>query len=352
MCLSYLFSISIKTSNTCQVSTHQKSTRYHYVDLIRFVSALIVCGGHLFFSANHSIERDSSFHLFSLFQTGAFSVNLFFCLSGAALHSQLVKVGFTRNWIIARLVRLLPLYWICLAVPLILGLILGTNFSYPQYAYVLDFFGLQSFSSSIAITPGNPPLWSLSVEIILSFSLLLVPLILKHRAILFVLTLVALILFASTSNPVLNAVPFFYVGFSISKLKSRIPSVRSHLTNLLLPVSVLVLPISLMEIRSFRLMMFLELALCAIIVFLSLGTDLILKTKIHNLTNRSYSLYCVHFPVVTFIDKAFFPNDQRISLIQIVLSVCCISFVTEVAYQFVDRKAMVISRNLLRLSNR
>lgn len=99
-------------------------------------------------------------------------------------------------------------------------------------------------------------------------------------------------------------------------------------------------------------MMFLELALCALIVFLSLGTSLILKTKIHNLTNRSYSLYCVHFPVITLIDKAFFPNDQRVSLTQIVLSLSCIGFVTEVAYQFVDRKAMAVSRKLLRLSNR
>lgn len=229
---------------------------------------------------------------------------------------------------------------------------LGTNFSYPGYAYVLDFFGLQSFSSNIAITPGNPPLWSLTVEIILSFSLLFVPLISRHRIVLAISTLAALSVFASTNNPVLNAVPFFYAGFLVSNLKSRIPSIKSIQTNTLLPISILIFPIVLLEIKSFRLMMFLDLALCTLIVSLCLGSSLKLKTKIHSLTNRSYSLYCVHFPVITLIDRVFFPNDQQISLIEIVLCLCCVGFVTEVAYQFVDRKAMAVSRNLLRLSNR
>ena len=326
--------------------------RYHYMDLIRFVSALIVCGGHLFFSANHSIGDSSPFNFFGLFQTGAFSVNLFFCLSGAALHTQLAKVGFTRNWITARLVRLLPLYWICLSVPIISGLMLGTNFSYPRYAYILDFFGLQSFSANIAITPGNPPLWSLSVEIILSLSLLFVPLISRHRVILAISIFAALVLFASTNNPILNAVPFFYAGFMVSNVKSKIPSISSHFTNALLPILILFLPVALIELESFRLMMFLELILCMLIISLCLGSSLTLRTKIHSFTNRAYSLYCVHYPVITLIDKAFFPNDQRISLTQIVTSLCCVGFVTEVAYQFVDRKAMAISRNLLRHPNK
>ena len=239
--------------------------------------------------------------------------SIFFCLSGAALHSQLVKVGFTRKWIFARVVRLFPLYWICLVIPILFGWTIGEDFSYPGYAYSLDILGLQSVSPNTAITPGNPPLWSLSVGIILSFSLLLIPFIKLYA-------IVALSLFSNTNNPILNAIPFFYAGYLASNLKSRLTSINPYLTNLLLPISILIAPIFLIMVEPIRLRMYLQLVLITLIVCLCLSSKLVLRANFHSITIRSYSLYCVHFPIIMLSDRVYFSSSQRLSLTQTVLS--------------------------------
>lgn len=143
------------------------------LDLLRFSSAILVFLGHLIYGAEHQIHPLYQNRATSVLKLGSFFVFVFFFLSGIALRYQTEKYGHGRQWLFARVVRLMPMYWVTLIVSLLGALYFGAKIDYPAHGYALTFMGLQSLSQSVSIPPGNPPLWSLSVEIILSISLML-----------------------------------------------------------------------------------------------------------------------------------------------------------------------------------
>ena len=274
---------------------------------MRFLAALIVFFGHLLYGADHVLKLNASFRFLDIFRAGEFAVLLFFTLSGIALRFQTDKFQANRFWLFARLIRLMPMYWVTFALPVISGLLIHVKFSYPLYAYPIAFLGLQSFFPNFAIPPGNPPLWSLSVELIMSIALLVLVHFHRRQAkLVLALGLVSLGLIWPYIL-ILYCMPFFYVGYILSDIKKlfvcqRFFSVVFIFVSLFLSIAGRHFLNTSTE-RQEYLFLLLQISL------LGLFCLAIPKSRENLITfasRRSYALYATHFPVILIIEKVFF----------------------------------------------
>ena len=140
------------------------------LDLSRFIAAIIVLLGHfIFIDKNFSLI--SKISLLGFFQSGAHAVLFFFTLSGFVLTRKGTNINF--SWLVARLVRLLPVYFVCFVSPVIALAIAAPEelLRYPLTGLFLALLASQALSSEYYLTGPNSPLWSLSVEVWLSIIL-------------------------------------------------------------------------------------------------------------------------------------------------------------------------------------
>ena len=156
-------------------------------------------------------------HFESILSSGAFAVVVFFGLSGIALRFQTDKFGLSFRWLAARFIRLIPVYWVTFLLPFFGFYLLGVHFSYSWYGFVISVFGLQALFHNIAVPPANGPLWSLSVEIYLSASLVVIGFWRRQSGFLCLLTLIlAAVLFPK--NLILQGLPIFYFGYLLPSI--------------------------------------------------------------------------------------------------------------------------------------
>jgi peptidoglycan/LPS O-acetylase OafA/YrhL len=316
------------------------------------VAALVVMSGHLLHIKSSSSGFLIGSHLEKILSSGSFAVTIFFGLSGVALRYQTDKFGINFRWIIARFIRLMPVYWVTLLPPIIGCYLLGVHISYPAYGFIVSTFGLQAIASGITVPPVNGPLWSLSVELYLSASLLIIG---KWREISSRVILVAL-MFTNLILPeslIAQGLPIFYLGYLLPSLKFE--SVKNNtlkMVVIMIPISVLIIDPKIVQGKYLGLT---NLSLCYLLASLVTTGCVIYssanKTYLAEISQRSYSLYAVHAPILLFVDKIFFSHNRFTSASQVILSIIVIIFATEILYRFIERPSIKFSRSFLSRKN-
>jgi peptidoglycan/LPS O-acetylase OafA/YrhL len=324
--------------------------RNYAIDKLRMISAFIVVTGHI---SKYTVKDDPRSNLIygSFFQLGFFAVLLFFALSGTALRYQTDKFGLTRNWIVARQIRLLPMYWLAFVIPIFLfTYVYNKELNYPWYGYLLTLFGMNSYFSEIRIPPVNNPLWSLSVEIQLSLFLIIIGKFKKTFYLLICLLMLIIASFAfGEKQPIAIAVPIFYLGYILPSF--NIKPIKSASTNKILTIIFTILFISISNIilisdintNRGKLLQYILIFLLLLFCLVNPGTK---KTVFAKYSQRSYALYACHFPIILIYKKLFFDNSllngTKIFVLLVIIAVS-----TEIIYKLIDLPSIKVSRAYL-----
>jgi len=311
------------------------------------LAAIIVMMGHLLHIKPYDSRKIFGDFIDNFFSLGSFSVLVFFGLSGIALNFQIEKYGSGFHWFIARYIRLMPVYWSCLFPPITACLLMNVQIDYPTRGYLLSFFGFQAIFHDLLLPPVNGPLWSISVEIFLCASLILLARFKRNMQILIfsISFLFAIIFF---KNAILFALPFFIFGFLLPKSKMKLDSV---VIKYLILFFVLINLLFALQIQNYAYLMnnFLyNFMLVALILLLTFYYKSIKNGMISRLSQRSYALYAAHSPIFLFIDKILYKNDLSLSLEQLSVSLFLLAIATEFVYKFVDLPSIKNSRKYLR----
>jgi peptidoglycan/LPS O-acetylase OafA/YrhL len=334
-------------SPTDSKSEKSSSPRSPGLDFFRFLAALVVFLGHAFFFAPFT-QSFSESPFVQWFRTGTFAVDFFFVLSGYVL----AEVNPTLKWISARYVRLFPVYIVGLLLGMMTNLAVNQNLGSSVLGVILAFLGIQSLFASYALAV-NGPLWSLSVEIILT------PLFKifwrlrgKTFGLISILVVSISLLVVFSGSPVIRAVPFFTLGaFLRTRDNNKIVQINKKF-NLLIILSLLFyLVIGAGIIRkigdsvqgaSFKLMIlgFLIFCLRRIVV----GSRI---AKLFTaLGKRTYVLYVVHGPIVGFLLAAIKPTSLSLFLLYFVFLVAGTAVASEVVYRHVEVPALTWARKV------
>ena len=328
------------------------SSRNYAIDIARMLAAIDVMLGH-FKHIKHA-NLNNFTHLNTLSNTlslGGFSVALFFGLSGIALKYQTLKFGGGFKWLKGRLLRLMPMYWITLVLPIFGYLILGYHLNYSTLGYVLAFLGLNSLSNSplIGIPPINNPLWTLSVEIILSSSILLLNR-LKGISLYLIFAVSIMMPILGFWNGILEALPIFIAGYLLPNFKLNIlrNSKFAYVFLVFALIVIFVFPQTLLgsihnQIASYEFQCFVVLSL---LIYLYVK-PVVKRNFIGEISQRSYALYAVHFPVLLFTNKLIFKSNLNLSWTQIGFTLILVLFATETAHRLIDVPAINYSRKYL-----
>jgi peptidoglycan/LPS O-acetylase OafA/YrhL len=322
------------------------------MDNVRMIAALVVMSGHLL----HIKGSDSGFLIGSRFEkilsSGAFAVVVFFGLSGIALRFQTDRYGINTRWLIARIIRLMPVYWVTLLPPIIGCYLLHVKISYPAYGFIVAAVGLQAAASSLSIPPVNGALWSLSVELYLSASLLLLGRW-KRNSGFYILAVLIIANLVLPGNAIIQGLPIFYFGYLLPGIYIRLQGNKIFkVVLILIPILILLIVPSFVQGRFQGLINFAVCGLLASLVII--GCQLFAsskKTFWADLSQRSYSLYAVHSPILLFIDKIFFSHNKLTSASQVILTIVAILFATEILYNFIEKPSIKYSRNYLSKHN-
>lgn len=140
-----------------------KSDRIFQLDLFRFIAAISVVLFHYSYRLQYKKPNESYrfIELESITQYGYLGVDFFFMISGFVIFLS-VKHGSVNRFIISRLSRLYPAYWISILLTTLCILI----FSNPDYTVSLKQFlaNLTMFHRYIGIPSVDGVYWSLMVE--------------------------------------------------------------------------------------------------------------------------------------------------------------------------------------------
>jgi len=312
------------------------------------VAALIVMMGHLLHIKGSTSGFLIGSHLDKIFSSGPFAVVVFFGLSGIALRFQTDRYGIDVRWLVARIIRLMPVYWITLLLPIIGCYLLGVKIEYPGYGFIVAALGLQAVAKNLYIPPVNGPLWSLSVELYLSASLLAIGRW-KRISGFYVLTILVIINLFFPGNTILQGLPIFYLGFLLPRIEilTRLNSVIKTVTILIPLIFLLFYPIFIQARFQGKLNFLFCTFLASLIILWTLFETNTKRNLFADLSQRSYSLYAVHAPIVLFIDKIFFADRITTNGLQILISLTVIFIATEFLYRFIEKPSIKYSRKYL-----
>ena len=230
----------------------------------------------------------------------------------------------------------------------------GAIFPDGKLSAFLGFFFSQSWTINHYIDMPNPPLWTLSVEIWFSFTLVIIGVLALKKFVLLVLAILLVVaqVFGSFHlNPIIDSLPLFLLGIVVNsphlialcyKKTSRI-----SLLIILLATLVFIVRDTLAGTFSFY---FVILQSIFVVCLLLLASTLNLKGKFLAfsvfLSSRTYSLYAVHFPLLIIMSRIFTSVNQVNPFVWIFAMAVLISIVTEITYKFIERPALVLSRSL------
>ena len=335
------------------------SSRYPGLDLGRFVAALIVALGHLLFIETPIRAWALNNSVLIPFRFGSLSVAFFFGLSGFVLSTQLSLIRRRPvRWTMSRLSRLLPVYYFAWLIPMTLFILIarrngGAIFPDGKLSAFLGFFFSQSWTINHYIDMPNPPLWTLSVEIWFSFILVIIGVLALKR---FVLLLIALILIVAQVfgsfhlNPIIDSLPLFLLGIVVNSphliALCYKKALRISLCIILLTTLVFIVRDTLTGAFSFY---FVILQSIFVVCLLLLFSTFNLKGKSlafsEFLSSRTYSLYAVHFPLLIIMSRIFVSVNQVNPFVWIFTMTALILIVTEIAYKFIERPSLALSRS-------
>ncbi len=156
--------------------------RFYEIDLLRFLAALSVVLYHYGFRGYAADNKTIMPYLWiaPIAKYGYLGVDLFFIISGFVI-LMTASSGSARRFVIARVVRLYPAFWVCCTMTFIAILIAGgTRYSASLHQYAVNMTMLSEF---LGVKPIDGAYWSLFVEMKF-YWLVLVVLLLRqiHRA--------------------------------------------------------------------------------------------------------------------------------------------------------------------------
>ena len=156
-----------RTSDNTVHTASSKQHRFHLLDAIRGIAALLVVAYH----------APPDFGRLLPFRSGFLAVDLFFALSGFVIafsYERRLLEGLTyRNFVVARLIRLYPVYCLGTAFAILAGVAAGHLLS--SHAFVTEvLLGLLMLpdvfhGSKAAVYPLDFPAWSLLCELLSNF---------------------------------------------------------------------------------------------------------------------------------------------------------------------------------------
>lgn len=288
-------------------------------------------------------------NLFMPFHTGAVAVNFFFCLSGYVLMFQLERINGTSKWLLARLVRLYPLLWLGLILGLVSDYLTSRSLSSSFKGIAISFLGIQSLFQEFLLNI-NQPLWSLSIEIIVTPFVIAMYIFRKRNLRLFSLFVVSIaIIHLGNRHPIMLAIPFFIVGAISSRIEFKL---KSELANQLLIALAALYPFLSPIIYHFgnsAVWISLKCLLFFILMQLLISSNASERLKSISLVlgKRTFSLYVVHFPIVSVMRTAIDPHTLVQFSLFVFCSIAAVGFIAEVSYRLVDRFAVNLSRMIL-----
>lgn len=152
--------------------------RVNEIDLLRFAAALAVVFYHYAFRGYAANDMSiMPYPLLARFaKYGYLSVNLFFMISGFVILMTAAE-GSLRRFIVSRITRLYPVFWICCTVTFVTTLILGGERYFATASqYLINLTMLSEFFNA---QPIDGAYWSLFVEI--KFYLLIAAILLVKK---------------------------------------------------------------------------------------------------------------------------------------------------------------------------
>ena len=318
------------------------------LDLFRFIACMIVYLGHLVFLPKNFIYTDETRKILSPIMVGDTAVLYFFALSGYVLSINPSKYNAIK-WIRRRLLRLYPVYIIAWLLGLFL-IILRTPGLLSRKVIGLGFLGFQSVDPNISLVV-NPPLWSLSVEILYAFVLYFLIQFRSKTSILFLIPLGYLIWLNFPWSPLARALPFFVIGIFLRSdqvRKIQVPQTLNRVALILIgfwfitigAYQILQLPNSLTGEIS-------KLTLVSIIIFLASKIEVREKwlKPLNALGERSFCLYAFHYPVLLAFQHVINPSNTPNLVVYLICSAIGSFLLAEFAFRYIDRSSHKIAQS-------
>ena len=150
-------------------------------------------------------------------------------------------------------------------------------------------------------------------------------------------------------NIILQALPIFYFGYLFPEIEKHIrTSAIQKKVIILIPLLFLLFDPSFVQDRfqgqfSFLFCNF----LAGLIIVWSILAANSKQNFFTNFSQRSYSLYAVHAPLLLIIDKVFFSKSEVSSSLQTLISLLVIFFATELVYRYIEKPSINFSRKYL-----
>lgn len=140
------------------------NTRFYEIDLLRFMSAMLVVVFHYTFVGSSlgltPLPRTDAFGEYSRYMY--LGINFFFIISGFVILLS-AEDGKPREFLVSRVVRLYPAYWLC--VLLTAGAILLFNQPAFQVSGAQVLINLTMFQSAFRVPPVDAVYWTLWMEL-------------------------------------------------------------------------------------------------------------------------------------------------------------------------------------------
>lgn len=311
---------------------------------------MIVFLGHLVFNVNNEESKNSILdYLLAPLHTGRYAVLFFFALSGFVLAKQNFRGIQIRIWILSRWVRLMPVFYVTYFTGLAL-LIVGKGFVPNSKNTLIEMTGLGSLTL-IGVPAPNPPLWSLSVELLLSF---LLPFLVRIQRNSILASILAISFLAQHTViggfSIVSAFPYFIAGVIASKISGNKKEEKAVYNYLVLGFLISFCLLSPLLISGPSTILGNLLSILAISFLIICGSRVLIPNGLSSISRivslRSYSLYAVHWPIVKSVEEFSNPNSVISWSTYILASLITVLIGTEILYQLVEKPALSASKRL------
>ena len=314
------------------------SHRFAALDLFRFLAALVVFFGHLVFFAAYGDNFKENYWLQPI-RTGTFAVDFFFTLSGFVLS----KKNPTIKWMISRVIRLYPVYFVGIFLGVFVSVASTGSLNTNTVGVFLGLFGLQSLVSQYLLVL-NAPLWSLSVEIIVTPLFGIFFLMRRNR----IFQLVGLMISIAGaiilgSSVILRSLPFFMLGSIVGDLKK--PKTSEFFIISLVVLVILYISVGARFFSHLHYSLsdiLIKLVVITILIYCLLGVKFSRAfSKVSSeLGKRSYAIYAVHGPLIGISLVLWEPSEMLPFFGYVMTAFLLTAITSELVYRLVDLQAI------------